>query len=290
MSESRREDVDRGLAALWQVDDQDTLLEAVCESAAHACGFDRVMLSRIDGRLWGPWRSYARTIGESERTFRHWIENVPQIRLDPVLAESALVSDRQPTIVDDGRSAGRVYAPLARAAGLSTYVAAPIIAGDRVIGLIHADCVERDVTAVDRDLLWAYATGFGQVFERAVLLARLGEQREQVKRLMQTVAGVLDELASTEVELARRGQVPAAVRPVSITGQYAPHCGLTSREEEVLALMATGATNDRIAERLVIATGTVKSHVKQILRKLEVDNRAEAIAQYLKRYYGARAG
>ena len=65
---------------------------------------------------------------------------------------------------------------------------------------------------------------------------------------------------------------------------------LTARELEVLALMATGATNDRIAQRLVIATGTVKSHVKQILRKLQVENRAEAISQYLRLTIGAREG
>ncbi|WP_141013653.1 response regulator transcription factor [Nocardioides sambongensis] len=52
--------------------------------------------------------------------------------------------------------------------------------------------------------------------------------------------------------------------------------------------MATGATNDRIAQALVIATGTVKSHVKQVLRKLRVENRAEAISQYLRLTIGSR--
>jgi len=291
VSGSRRGDVDRSLALLRQVDDQDALLESVCESAAAACGFDRVMLSRIEGQLWRPWRSYSRTIGDVERTFRNWIENMPLIRLDTVLAESALVIDRLPVLVHDVRSAGRVHGPMVRAAALTSYVAAPIVAGDRVIGLLHADFVARDVEPADRDLLWAFATGFGQVFERAVLLARIREQRIQVQHLMQTVAGVLDEIASAEVELARRGQTDITTNPSApAVEQQAFHTTLTSREEEVLALMATGATNDRIAERLVIATGTVKSHVKQILRKLEVDNRAEAIAQYLKRYYGARAG
>jgi DNA-binding CsgD family transcriptional regulator len=43
-----------------------------------------------------------------------------------------------------------------------------------------------------------------------------------------------------------------------------------------------------IAQRLVIATGTVKSHVKQVLRILRVENRAEAISQYLRLTIGAR--
>jgi DNA-binding NarL/FixJ family response regulator len=56
---------------------------------------------------------------------------------------------------------------------------------------------------------------------------------------------------------------------------------LTLREREVLDLMATGATNIQIAQALVVSEGTVKSHVKRILRKLHVANRSEAVARYL---------
>jgi LuxR family transcriptional regulator, regulator of acetate metabolism len=58
---------------------------------------------------------------------------------------------------------------------------------------------------------------------------------------------------------------------------------LSQRELEVLALLTEGATNAQIAERLVIAKTTVESHVKSILRKLEVSNRTEAAARYLRR-------
>ncbi|MBN9792197.1 hypothetical protein DMP17_26895 [Pseudonocardia sp. TMWB2A] len=57
---------------------------------------------------------------------------------------------------------------------------------------------------------------------------------------------------------------------------------LTRREVEVLRLMATGDTNARIASRLVISEGTVKSHVKHILRKLGAANRAEAVSHWLR--------
>lgn len=53
---------------------------------------------------------------------------------------------------------------------------------------------------------------------------------------------------------------------------------LTERESEVLRLMVTGASNHEIAEQLVITEGTVKSHVKHILRKYGAVNRAQAIA------------
>jgi DNA-binding NarL/FixJ family response regulator len=57
---------------------------------------------------------------------------------------------------------------------------------------------------------------------------------------------------------------------------------LSRRELEVLALIAEGATNAEIAERLVIAVSTVGSHIKSILRKLEVRNRTQAAARYLR--------
>jgi len=54
--------------------------------------------------------------------------------------------------------------------------------------------------------------------------------------------------------------------------------GLTARESEVLALMIEGLNNPDIAERLVVSRSTAKAHVSNILSKLGVSNRAEAIA------------
>ena len=54
---------------------------------------------------------------------------------------------------------------------------------------------------------------------------------------------------------------------------------LTSRESEVLHLVAQGATNETIAEQLVITIGTVKSHINHILRKLNAHNRTEVVAR-----------
>ena len=53
---------------------------------------------------------------------------------------------------------------------------------------------------------------------------------------------------------------------------------LTAREHEVLELLADGLNNRQIAGSLTISRSTVKHHVSSILAKLEVSNRAEAVA------------
>lgn len=57
-----------------------------------------------------------------------------------------------------------------------------------------------------------------------------------------------------------------------------PADALTEREIEVLELVAEGATNQAIADTLVISLGTVKSHVNHIMSKLDAQNRTEAVA------------
>jgi ATP/maltotriose-dependent transcriptional regulator MalT len=54
---------------------------------------------------------------------------------------------------------------------------------------------------------------------------------------------------------------------------------LSAREREVLRLMAVGASNTQIADELVVAVATVKTHVNGVFRKLGATNRVEAIVR-----------
>jgi DNA-binding NarL/FixJ family response regulator len=57
---------------------------------------------------------------------------------------------------------------------------------------------------------------------------------------------------------------------------------LTERELGVLELVAEGATNPQIAQRLGLSANTVKFHLRHLFLKLGVGNRTEAAARYLR--------
>ena len=68
------------------------------------------------------------------------------------------------------------------------------------------------------------------------------------------------------------------------SGEFWPgaHLGLTQRESEVLALIVSGRSNRAIAGQLTLSQETVKTHVRGIYRKLDVSDRAAAVAAALR--------
>ncbi|GAC1350292.1 MAG: response regulator transcription factor [Ktedonobacteraceae bacterium] len=74
------------------------------------------------------------------------------------------------------------------------------------------------------------------------------------------------------VELGRKGRNTTSNQPP----QYVQDEDLSGREVEVIKLLAAGASNREIADQLVLAEGTVKNHVSNILSKLHAENRTQA--------------
>lgn len=82
-----------------------------------------------------------------------------------------------------------------------------------------------------------------------------------------------DQTATKEIRSALENPVPkVGLDPPSVFINP-----LTHREQEILELLATGKTNQEIAEMLYIAAGTVRVHVHAILHKLEVRDRTQAV-------------
>jgi DNA-binding NarL/FixJ family response regulator len=82
------------------------------------------------------------------------------------------------------------------------------------------------------------------------------------------------------VHQGRRG-IPHAV--AAKLAEHTPRIPLTPRETEVLSLVAKGLSNGEVAGRIGRTEGTVKVHLKNILQKLGVDDRTEAVTTALRR-------
>jgi DNA-binding NarL/FixJ family response regulator len=100
------------------------------------------------------------------------------------------------------------------------------------------------------------------------------ELAEHLDRVMEGEVAIDPALAGRVAMTAARLQ----------SGEFWPgaRLGLTQRESEVLGLMVRGLSNRVIAQRLYIGEETVKSHTQSIYRKLEVSDRAQAIATALR--------
>jgi DNA-binding NarL/FixJ family response regulator len=93
------------------------------------------------------------------------------------------------------------------------------------------------------------------------------------------VAEALRQVAAGEIVVA----APEPGRDVTGNdGQVGREWGLTSREAEVLTLLTEGASNAQIAAALFVSVETVRSHVKQVYRKLGVHTRSQATSLVLR--------
>ena len=107
------------------------------------------------------------------------------------------------------------------------------------------------------------------------------DDQEYVRGLLENgAAGYLTkenapELIIEAVRAVARGEVRWFVQP-SPAQPDSPD--LTSREKEILQVMARGLSNDDIAEELHLAESTIRKHATNIYRKLGVDSAREAIA------------
>ena len=97
-----------------------------------------------------------------------------------------------------------------------------------------------------------------------------------------------DELVSA-IRRAAAGQASLSPEAAQVLIQKVneppvPGKDMTGREKETLALMVEGLNNNEIAERLVVSQSTVKFHVSNILSKLGVTGRTEAVALAVKHH------
>ncbi len=230
--------------------------------------FDRILLSEINDERLAPLALWERDNEQS-------VLPEPLVTLHYPLVEHDLAQSRAVTAQLIATTGSRTPRPLQEHFGWDSYIVGPIIVEGKVIGLVHADAAAsgRTLDEVDREIVELACDGLSEVFERASLRETLQRHRAE----MQAAANWLS-------ERLRATSVDAQVATV-VTGTGNNHVAvdsLTPREREILALMARGKTNGQIALSLAIKEGTVKYHVKNLLRKLSARSRADAVARFVR--------
>jgi DNA-binding NarL/FixJ family response regulator len=109
---------------------------------------------------------------------------------------------------------------------------------------------------------------------RILLISGVGWISPQAARTAGASGFVSKDWSADEVAMAVR----MVGKGMTVFGRQeeAPTLPLSERERQVLTLIASGATNREIAERLYLSPHTVKEHASSLYRKLGVKNRAEA--------------
>jgi DNA-binding NarL/FixJ family response regulator len=114
---------------------------------------------------------------------------------------------------------------------------------------------------------------------KVAVITALADAQELALATSAGAAVVLTKDMSVEVIVATlRDLVASPSGRRRRTADPAPRALLTLREREVLREIRAGRTNREIAARLGISTSTVNKHVQQVLAKLDVRNRAQAVA------------
>lgn len=192
--------------------------------------------------------------------------SLERARLLPALVEAALACDdldaAAEACTDLEQIAGAFGTSGLEAAGLHCRGALDLAGGrpGEALAALRASC-----------LRWHEVDARHEVARARMLLGR-------AYRALGDDAAANEELSGARQTFDRLGAIPDRDAVDRLVGTADHPGGLSDREVEVLALVATGMTNREVAERLVLSERTIDRHVSNILRKLDVRTRTEAAA------------
>lgn len=263
----------RALGVLARCEDYYELVRSIPE-AVTSVGFDRAVFSTVADSRWTPRALHCRIQDSTGATGLRLAGDhtfaIPRAANRKHSAQVFADSMRSFSTTDGGL---RMW----EQSKSKSFWMVPIYEGTRLVGLIHADCYLQDRLAsrVEVGALHALCEQLGRILAS--------------RRALDFYSDVAEEAGSEKVHSAHASSMYDNGDPLTAiahdpVGDAEPSgdTGLSLREVDVVRLMAEGLTNNQIGRRLNITEGTVKSHVKRILRKTSSANRAEAVAVFIK--------
>jgi len=260
------ERVSDAVRRLGEIGSPQGILDRAAEELGTSSAFDRVLVGEVGAAglvVRSVWSDddpgvLAAALDELRET---------PIRLEYPLVEDEVARGQRTEIVTARVVRSRGARRLTDVFGWDSYVVAPVVVQGVTVGLLHGDASlsGRTLDALDVEVASLYAEGLAGVFERSVLRQMLQLHHHELRSAVDWMSTRLGQLATHAGELTTDQPLADA---------------LTPREVEVLRLLAHGQTNLEIARTLVVREGTIKYHVKNILRKLGATSRADAVSRY----------
>lgn len=170
----------------------------------------------------------------------------------------------------------------------------------RVVQLIQPDVILMDLLMPIKDGLTAITEIIAENPDARILAFTSSQEDEKITTALSAGAlGFLRKdakrsellMAIREISQGRPYLAPVIAsrliaglrkKPMEVVPVELPVETLTSREAEIVGLIKQGLTNRQIAELLTVGEGTIRTHVHNILRKLNLDNRNQVILREIK--------
>ena len=260
---------------LGEIGSPQGILDRAADELGTSSAFDRVVVGEVFGDSLHVRAIWSEDDVAGAAAALEALRESP-IRLEYPLVEDEVARGHRTEVVQTRVARSRGARRLSNVLGWDSYVVAALVVQGKTVGLVHAAATAsgRRLDALDAEVASRYAEGVAGVFERAVLREMLQRHHHELRSAVEWMSTRLAQLATDAGEVS-----PLAGAPDPGLAD-----ALTARELEVLRLLARGQTNLEIARTLVVREGTIKYHVKNILRKLGATSRADAVSRY------ARAG
>jgi DNA-binding CsgD family transcriptional regulator len=189
-----------------------------------------------------------------------------------------VITEGRPNIADDVENDAASAGQPPGHPHVRTFLGVPLrVSDDDVMGMIGVGNKPKGYGPEDERLLSTFANQVAVAIDNAMLHEH---QQEMIARLQQLQTH-LSQAEREQLIALERERTVAGFRPDPSSSIRTPP-SLNNSQQEILRLITEGLTNKEIASRIHLSENTVKSHIQEILRKLEARNRVQAAVQATK--------